>query len=96
MPNQLKHGTKRLSYIEEKEIAKSLDILAAAKGTNISAIIREATKRYLQQEDPGRELSKLAKELVMQLPDETSEQAGHSFDRDTMDALTKIVRKFKK
>jgi len=96
MPNQLKHGTRRLSYIEENEVAKSLDILAAARGTNLSAVIREATKRYLSQEDPNRELTKVAKELVTQLPDESSRRAGHSFDEETMEALAKIVKRFRK
>jgi hypothetical protein len=96
MPNKLKLGTRRLSYIEENEVAKSLDILAAARGTNLSAVIREATKRYLQQEDPHKELTKVAKELVKQLPNESSQRASHSFDEATMEALAKIVKRFKK
>jgi hypothetical protein len=64
MPNKLKAGTLRVSYVENQAINRAISILATVKGVTISSLIREATEQYLVREDPKGEILKAAKELV--------------------------------
>jgi len=64
MPNKLKAGTLRVSYVENQAINRAISILATVKGVTISALIREATEQYLMREDPNGAILKTAKELV--------------------------------
>jgi hypothetical protein len=96
MPNQLKAGSHRVSYVEEVSTSKALGILAAAKGCTISALIREANLDYLKKEDPTGEILKIAKTVGKTLSDSATERVGESFDKETTQALAKILKKFKK
>ena len=96
MPNQLKQGTRRLSYIESRETAKALDVLAAAKSTNVSALIREATAKYLKEVDRDGSIRKIANELVVQLPDDADERATANLPEDTLAELAAIMRKLRR
>jgi len=64
MPNKLKVGTLRVSYVENQTINRAISILATVKGVTISSLIREATEQYLTREDPKGAILKAAKELV--------------------------------
>jgi hypothetical protein len=64
MPNKLKAGTLRVSYVENQAINRAISILASVKGVTISSLIREATEQYLVREDPNGAILKTAKELV--------------------------------
>lgn len=87
----LRPGTKRVSYIEETPTYKALDIMAAARDTNLSAIIREATAEYLAKHDPGGDLRKVSGSLTAALSDEKSERAGEEVDEKTQKALIKVL-----
>ena len=93
---KLRAGTKRVSYIEDIPTYKALDILAAAKDTNLSAIIREATAEYLVKNDPGGELRKISSSITAALPDERSKRAGETIDDETQKRLIKIIGRFRK
>jgi hypothetical protein len=45
MPNKLKVGTLRVSYVENQAINRAISILATVKGVTISSLIREATEQ---------------------------------------------------
>jgi hypothetical protein len=62
---RLKAGTERVSYVESKMTSSALRLLAAAKQTNVSSLIREATSAYLAAEDPDKTLSRVAEELAV-------------------------------
>lgn len=96
MPNQLKHGTRRLSYVETRKAAKALDILAAAKSTNVSALIREATDDYLRQIDKDGSIRKLAEQIVTELPDDADQRIGAQLDAKTMENLAAIMKKIRR
>lgn len=93
---KLRPGTKRVSYIEDTSTYKALDILAAAKDTNLSSLIREATAEYLTKNDPGGELRRVSKSITAALPDAKSERPGEEIDEETQRALAKILTKFRK
>lgn len=93
---QPKPGMKRVSYIEDNLTHKALDIMAAAKDTNLSALIREATAEFLVRNDPGGDLRKVAKSLTGALSDDRAERAGELVDEETQRALAKVLGKLKK
>lgn len=96
MPNQLKPGTRRLSYIENRDTAKALDVLAAAKSTNVSALIREATERYLRSVDKDGAIRKVASQIARQLPDDADERVTANLSAETLEALTAVMKKIRK
>lgn len=56
MPGKLKNGTTRLSYIERSDKKRAMDLLAAIRGTTLSALIQDATEQYLNREDPAGDI----------------------------------------
>ena len=93
---QPKPGMKRVSYIEENATYKALDIMAAARDSNLSALVREATAEYLAKHDVDGDLRKISKSLTASLPDERSERAGEVIDEETQRALAKVLGKLRK
>lgn len=93
---KLRPGTKRVSYIEDIPTYKALDIMAAAKDTNLSSLIREATAEYLTKNDPGGDLRKISKNLTAALPDDKSSRPAEDIDSETQRALAKVLAKFRK
>ena len=93
---KLRPGTKRVSYIEDVPTYKALDIMAAAKDTNLSSLIREATAEYLAKNDPGGDLRKISQNLTAALPDEKTARPGEDLDEATQRALAKVLTKFRK
>ena len=96
MPNQLKPGTRRLSYVEDRLAAKALDILAAAKNTNVSALIREATKDYLHKIDPDKAIRQLAINITSELPDDADARAQVTLDSKTLESLASVMKRIRK
>jgi len=92
---KLREGTKRVSYIEETVTYKALDIMAAARDTNLSAIVRAATEEYLKKNDPSGELRKVSKTLNGALSDERTERAGEAVDEETQRALIKVITRLR-
>ena len=93
---KLRVGTKRVSYIENTATYKALDILAAARDTNLSAVIREGTEQYLAKHDISGDLRKISGTLSASLPDERSERAGEEIDPETQKALARVIAQHKK
>lgn len=93
---KLKPGTERVSYVESKKTSAALRILAAAKQTNVSSLIREATAKYLAAEDPDKTLSRVAEELAVYKADTKEERAGESLDPDMQKAIASLLRKHRK
>ena len=52
MPNHLKEGTERVSYIESSDVHKTLKLISFHKSVSVSELIRIATKELLKKEDP--------------------------------------------
>jgi len=92
---KLREGTKRVSYIEETVTYKALDIMAAARDTNLSAIVRAATEEYLKKNDPSGELRKVSKTLNSALSDERTERAGEAVDEETQRDLIKVITRLR-
>jgi hypothetical protein len=80
MPNKLKAGTLRVSYVESQAINRAISILATAKGVTISSLIRQATEQFLMREDPKGDILKTAKVLV--------EAQSESVDQRVTEPLT--------
>jgi hypothetical protein len=93
---QPKPGMRRVSYIEENATYKALDIMAAAKDTNLSALVREATAEYLAKHDTDGDLRKIAQTLATNLSDDKSERMQDVVDEDTQRALAKVLGKLRK
>jgi hypothetical protein len=96
MPNQLKAGSIRVSYVEEAATSKALSILAAAKGVTTSALIREANMDYLKKHDPSGEVLAIAKKLASELSDSSSDRVKDSIDGETAKVLGKLLKRLKK
>ena len=96
MPNQLKTGTLRVSYVESTKTNRALNILASARGVTVSSLMREATLNYLKTHDPEGDLTQVADALTKNLPDTPSERVIADLDPETSKKLGKILKKFKK
>lgn len=93
---RLKAGTERVSYVESKTSSSALRLLAAAKQTNVSSLIREATAQYLKQEDPDKTLMRVAEELAVYKADSKEERASDSLDPEMQKAIASLLRKHRK
>ena len=96
MPNVLRAGTHRVSYVEESKTSRALGILAAARGVTVSALIREANLEYLKKHDPSGEIMKASEHLADSMTDSASGRVNAEIDQETALALGKILKRFKK
>lgn len=96
MPNALKAGTLRVSYVEDEITNRALGILAAAQGVTISALVREATNDFLKKRDPENSLRKVASDLRQAGSDTAEERAKDGIDPETAKAVGKLLKKFGK
>jgi hypothetical protein len=90
---RLKAGTERVSYVESKMTSSALRLLAAAKQTNVSSLIREATSAYLAAEDKDGTLSRVAEELAVYKADTKEERAADSLDPQMQKTIAALLRK---
>ena len=93
---RLKAGTERVSYVESMKTSGALRLLAAAKQTNVSSLIREATSRYLTAEDRDGTLSRVAEELAVYKADTQEERAADSLDPEMQKTIAALLRKHRK
>jgi len=93
---RLRPGTERVSYVENKGSSAALRLLAAAKQTNVSFLIREAVAQYLAKEDPEKTLSRVAEELAVYKADSQEERAADSLDPEMQKAIAALLRKHRK
>ena len=93
MPNKLKAGTLRVSYVENQAINRAISILASVKGVTISSLIREATEQYLTREDPKGEILKTAKELVAGQSESVDQRVTEPVNPEVIAKLTALIKK---
>jgi hypothetical protein len=93
MPNKLKAGTLRVSYVENQAINRAISILATVKGVTISSLIREATEQYLTREDPKGAILKAAKELVAGQSESVDQRVTEPVDPEVIAKLTALIKK---
>ena len=96
MPNQLKLGTRRLSYVEDRIVAKTLDVLAAATSTNVSALIREATSQYLARVDKDKSIRSIAANIEKELSEHAEVRAQTELTPETVTQLTNVMNRIKR
>jgi hypothetical protein len=89
MPNQLRKGSLRVSYVEEVKIHKAMKILAATKGVTISALTRKATEEFLKKEDPAGILLKSAEKLSKAQADTANKRLQENSDKEIIE-ISKI------
>jgi hypothetical protein len=92
MPNQLKEGTSRVSYVESNEVHYALKIMAAYKSVSISALMRQATEQYLEKEDPSGVFLEQAKKSLTMQSDSPRERAKDGMDPKIIE-LAKVLHK---
>jgi len=93
MPNKLKVGTLRVSYVENQAINRAISILASVKGVTISSLIREATEQYLVREDPNGAILKTAKELVAGQSESVDQRVTEPVNPEVIAKLTALIKK---
>jgi len=93
MPNKLKAGTLRVSYVESIAINRAISILATVKGVTISSLIREATEQYLVREDPNGAILKAAKELVESQSESVDQRVTEPVNPEVIAKLTALIKK---
>jgi len=93
MPNKLKAGTLRVSYVENQAINRAISILATVKGVTISSLIREATEQYLTREDPKGEILKTAKELVAGQSESVNQRVIEPLSPESIAQIGALIKK---
>jgi hypothetical protein len=93
MPNKLKAGTLRVSYVESIAINRAISILATVKGVTISALIREATEQYMTREDPKGEILNAAKELVSVQPESVDQRVTEPVNPEVIAKIGALIKK---
>jgi hypothetical protein len=96
MPNKLKAGTLRVSYVENQAINRAISILASVKGVTISSLIREATEQYLVREDPKGAILKAAKELVEAQPESVDQRVTEPLSPESIAKIGALIKKTSK
>jgi hypothetical protein len=91
MPNKLKEGTLRVSYVESQVNNKAVALLAGLKSVTISAVIREAVIKLLEVEDPSGEIRATAKELIQRQSDSADERLQTKLDDKILERLKKLA-----
>lgn len=96
MPNKLKDGTLRVSYVESKLNNKAITLLAGLKDVTISALVREAVEQFLKKEDPDGEIRATAKHLIESQSDSADERIAGALDARTLEKLKNLVTRRKR
>ena len=91
MPNKLKDGTLRVSYVESQVNNKAIALLAGLKSVTISAVIREAVIKLLDVEDPSGEIRATAKALIERQSDSADERLQTKLDDTILERLKKLA-----
>jgi hypothetical protein len=95
MPNQLKAGHVRMTYVESLPIRRAFSLMAAAKNVTVSDLVREATQRYLKAEDPSGEFTKLARSLALNSSDDRTERATETLSPEDAEKIARLFKKFR-
>jgi hypothetical protein len=94
MPNQLKEGTERVSYVESSDVYKALKLLSVYKKLSISSLIRNATNDLLKKEDPKGTLLQDARNLRVKQSDTPLERTQEAMDPKILEIAQRIHKNF--
>lgn len=84
-----------MTYVENAGVRRAIGLMAVAKGVTVSDLVREATLRYLKEEDPNREFLQLADALATMSSDSRSERASESLSPKDAEAIARLLKKFR-
>ena len=93
MPNKLKAGTLRVSYVESQAMNRAISILATAKGVTISSLIRQATEQFLMREDPKGDILKTAKKLVKAQSESVDQRVTEPLTPESIVQIAALIKK---
>lgn len=91
MPNKLKEGTLRVSYVESQINNKAIALLAGLKDVTISSLIREAVIAFLDKEDASGEIRAVATQLIESQSDSADERIQTRLDDKILERLKKLA-----
>ena len=95
MPNKLKEGTLRVSYVESQINNKAITLLAGLKDVTISALIREAVIQFLNNEDANGEIRATAKHLIESQSDNADDRLRENLNEEVFERLKKLATRRK-
>lgn len=93
MPNKLKDGTLRVSYVEDQVMHKAVSLYAELNSISISEVIRTAVEKHLREIDPSGEFVKAAEACVT---DRGTRTTGRNPNPATVQLITRLVNKHAK
>lgn len=93
MPNQLKEGTERVSYVESSDVHKALKIMSVYKGVSISALMRVATEDLLKKEDPSGVFLEQARTSRVKQSDTPKARAKETLDPEILELAKKLQKR---
>ncbi len=91
MPNKLKDGTLRVSYVEDKVNHKAVSLYAELNSISISEVIRTAVQKHLRDIDPSGEFVKAAEACLA----DRGTRSGRN-PRQSVELITRLVNKHAK
>lgn len=92
MPNKLKDGTLRVSYVEDQVMHKAVSLYAELNSISISEVIRTAVEKHLRDIDPSGEFVKAAEACVT----DKGTRSGRNPNPATIQLITRLVNKHAK
>lgn len=93
MPNQLKEGTERVSYVESSDVHKALKIMSVYKGVSISALMRVATEDLLKKDDPSGVFLAQARKSREKQSDTPKQRARETLDPEILELAKNLQKK---
>ena len=91
MPNKLKDGTLRVSYVEDQVMHKAVSLYAELNSISISEVIRTAVEKHLRDIDPSGEFVRAAGACVSD-----RSNRGRNPNPATVQLITRLVNKHTK
>lgn len=92
MPNKLKDGTLRVSYVEDQVMHKAVSLYAELNSVSISEVIRTAVEKHLREIDPSGEFVKAAEACVV----DRGTRGSRNPNPQTIELITRLVNKHAK
>jgi len=92
MPNKLKDGTLRVSYVEDQVMHKAVSLYSELNSISISEVIRKAVEKHLHEIDPSGEFVKAAQACVV----DRDTRGGRNPNPATVQLITRLVNKHTK
>ena len=91
MPNRLKEGTMRVSYVESQKNDKAIALLAGLKSVTKSSLIREAVVKLLDLEDADGSVRATAKLIIETQSDNADKRIQTQLNDEVIERLKMIA-----